>query len=236
MTSTNLVTNMNADLLDGHHATDFALASDITDMATQTWVSTNYLSKTDATSTYLTKTEANTTYLSIAFFRTLFRAYTSGGSEVVPNGGSTSTIDNIKAMFGFWTNSYLSALGSNPGGASLTLSSLSDVSISGATAGQVLTYRNGTWRNEAPQGGGLDPTAMWAELATTGTQQINATHLTTALDGYVTSIVTGGTTYSPTNGVVTLPDYIVYTNENQSYISASFLKAEYSQKAAQKYI
>ena len=187
MTSTSLVTNMNADLLDGHHATDFALASDITDMATQTWVSTNYLSKTDATSTYLTKTDANTTYLSIAFFRALFRAYTSGGSEVVPNGGSTSTIDNIKAMFGFWTNSYLSALGNNPGGASLTLSSLSDVSISGATAGQVLTYRNGTWRNETPQGGGgLDPTAMWAELATTGTQQINKTHLTTALSDFVT--------------------------------------------------
>ena len=191
MNSTSLVTNMNADLLDGHHATDFALASAITDMATQTWVSTNYLSKTDAASTYLTKTEANTTYLSIAFFRALFRAYTSGGSEVVPNDGSTSTIDNIKAMFGFWTNSYLSALGSNPGGASLTLSSLSDVSISGATAGQVLTYRNGTWRNETPQGGGLDPTAMWAELATTGTQQINKTHLTTALADYLP--LTGGT-------------------------------------------
>ena len=191
MTSTNLVTNMNADLLDGHHATDFALASAVSDMATQTWVSTNYLSKTDAASTYLTKTEANTTYLSIAFFRALFRAYTSGGSEVVPNDGSTSTIDNIKAMFGFWTNSYLSALGSNPGGASLTLSSLSDVSISGATAGQVLTYRNGTWRNETPQGGGLDPTAMWAELATTGTQQINKTHLTTALADYLP--LTGGT-------------------------------------------
>ena len=94
-------------------------------------------------------------------------------------------------MFGFWTNSYLSALGSNPGGASLTLSSLSDVSISGATAGQVLTYRNGTWRNETPQGGGLDPTAMWAELATTGTQQINKTHLTTALADYLP--LTGGT-------------------------------------------
>jgi hypothetical protein len=177
---------MNADLLDGHHAADFALASAITDMATQTWVSTNYLTKTDAASTYLTKTEANTTYLSIAFFRALFRAYTSGGSEVVPNDGSTSTIDNIKAMFGFWTNSYLSALGNNPGGASLTLSSLSDVSISGATAGQVLTYRNGTWRNETPQGGGTDMQTVWQELAATGTEQINATHLTTALADYAT--------------------------------------------------
>lgn len=176
MTSTSLVTNMNADLLDGHHAADFALASAISDMATQTWVSTNYLTKTDA----------NNTYLSIAFFRALFRAYTSGGSEVVPNGGSTSTIDNIKAMFGFWTNSYLSALGNNPGGASLTLSSLSDVSISGATAGQVLTYRNGTWRNETPQGGGTDMQTVWQELAATGTQQINASHLTTALADYAT--------------------------------------------------
>ena len=77
---------------------------------------------------------------------------------------------------------------------------------------------------------------VWQELAATGTQQINASHLTTALADYVTSIVTGGTTYSPTDGVVTLPDNIVYTNENQSYLNASFLKAEYSQKAAQGYI
>ena len=159
MTSTSLVTNMNSDLLDGHHAADFALASAITDMATQTWVSTNYLTKTDA----------NNTYLSIAFFRALFRAYTSGGSEVVPNGGNTATIDNIKAMFGFWTNSYLSALGNNPGGASLTLSSLSDVSISGATAGQVLTYRNGTWRNETPQGGGGSADELTNKAVTTST-------------------------------------------------------------------
>ena len=150
---------LDADLLDGHHAADFALASAITDMATQTWVSTNYLTKTDA----------NNTYLSIAFFRALFRAYTSGGSEVVPNGGSTSTIDNIKAMFGFWTNSYLSALGNNPGGASLTLSSLSDVSISGATAGQVLTYRNGTWRNETPQGGGGSAEELTNKIVTQST-------------------------------------------------------------------
>ena len=156
--------------------------------------------------TVATRTWVGQNYISIAFFNRLFKAY-NNNTEVSAN-DTTSTIDNIKAMFGFWTNSYLSALGSNPGGASLTLSSLSDVSISGATAGQVLTYRNGAWRNETPQGGG----------------------------GSVTSIVTGGTTYSPTNGVVTLPDYIIYTDDGNQYLNASFLKAEYSQKAAQKYI
>ena len=55
-------------------------------------------------------------YLSIAFFRNLFRAYESDGTtEVLPNGEGT-TIDNIKAMFGFWTDQYLSALGQNSSG------------------------------------------------------------------------------------------------------------------------
>ena len=48
-------------------------------------------------------------YITIEFFSALFKAY-AGTSEVRPN-GSTSTVDNIKAMFGFWTAQYLSALG-----------------------------------------------------------------------------------------------------------------------------
>ena len=65
-------------------------------------------------------------------------------------------------------------------------------------------------------GGGIDIDAMWQALGTDSlTQQISATHLTTALSGYATqSWVTSqnyvkqvrinGTTYSPTNGLVDL--------------------------------
>jgi len=65
-------------------------------------------------------------------------------------------------------------------------------------------------------GGGIDIDAMWQALGTDSlTQQISASHLTTALSGYATqSWVTSqnyvkqvrinGTTYSPTNGLVDL--------------------------------
>ena len=53
--------------------------------------------------------------LDIAFFSSMFKAY-AGTTEVAPNGGDTTTIDNIKAMFGFWTKQYLSALGQGSGG------------------------------------------------------------------------------------------------------------------------
>lgn len=83
---------------------------------TTTAAANTYLSKTDAASTYLTKTDAANTYLSIAFFNRLFRAY-NGSTQVNPN-DTTSTIDNIKAMFGFWTEQYISALGKGSGGSS----------------------------------------------------------------------------------------------------------------------
>ena len=48
-------------------------------------------------------------YLTIEFFERLFQAY--NGTARVNTNDATSTIDNIKAMFGFWTEQYLSALG-----------------------------------------------------------------------------------------------------------------------------
>ena len=107
--------------------------ADLTGYATQTWVDENYLS--------------------IAFFRNLFRAYESDGTtEVLPNGEGT-TIDNIKAMFGFWTDKYLSALGQNSsggggGGGSSTLAGLNDVQLGTLDANDVLTYDgSGHWVN-----------------------------------------------------------------------------------------
>lgn len=65
------------------------------EVATESWVSDNFVS--------------------ITFFERLFKAY-NGSTIVHPN--STSTIDNIKAMFGFWTEQYISALGQGSGGGS----------------------------------------------------------------------------------------------------------------------
>ena len=107
--------------------------ADLTGYATQTWVDENYLS--------------------IAFFRNLFRAYESDNTtEVLPNSEGT-TIDNIKAMFGFWTDQYLSALGQNSsggggGGGSSTLAGLNDVQLGTLDANDVLTYDgSGHWVN-----------------------------------------------------------------------------------------
>ena len=158
------------------YATQTWVNSQISDMATQTWVGQNYLSKTDAASTYL----------SIAFFNRLFKAY-NGTTQVYPN-NTTTAIDNIKAMFGFWTEFYVSALGT--GGQStvgLRLAQLADVNVAGVANGQVLTYDSttGKWIASTPQAG-TDMATVWANLAANGNQQINASHLSTALTGYAT--------------------------------------------------
>jgi len=67
--------------------------------------------------TVYTKGETDTLLankLDVAFFDALFKAY-AGDSIVSPN-TSTTSVDNIKAMFGFWTEQYISALGKNDDG------------------------------------------------------------------------------------------------------------------------
>jgi hypothetical protein len=151
--STTLVTNLNADLLDGIHASGLftALAMDSNALSISIGGTTKTLTVGYATkaaqdqngdnivSTYLKKTDADTTFVKISFFSRLFQAY-NGNTAVNPN-DLTTTIDNIKAMFGFWTDFYLSALGS--GGASthsFALASLSDVDVTGVQNGQALVY------------------------------------------------------------------------------------------------
>lgn len=139
-------------------------------VATQPWVSQNFLT--------------------IAFFDRLFRAY--HGSTLVNANDTTTVIDNIKSMFGFWTEFYLSALGT--GGASsvsISLGQLSDVNIASATNGQVLTYdsTSGKWiPTTVSGGGGTDMNTVWTNLAAATNEQINATHISTALNGYATQL------------------------------------------------
>ena len=115
---------------------------DLAGLATQMWVNQNYLS--------------------IDFFSSLFKAYgpaeTEGDPdvEIVPN-DTESTISNIKAMFGFWTEQYISALGQGSGGGgggASALTDLVDVAISNPTNGQVLKYNSttGKWYNGTDEG------------------------------------------------------------------------------------
>ena len=154
----------------------------------------------------------NLNYVSIAFFSRLFQAY-NGNTAVNPN-DTTSTIDNIKAMFGFWTNFYISALGT--GGAStlgLRLSQLDDVNVAGVTNGQVLTWNTSTgkWIASTPSSG-VDMATVWAAMAAVdATKKIDNSHLN--LSTFFTdlsntndnkiSVIIGGVTKTLTVGYAT---------------------------------
>ena len=154
----------------------------------------------------------NLNYVSIAFFSRLFQAY-NGNTAVNPN-DTTTAIDNIKAMFGFWTNFYISALGT--GGAStlgLRLSQLDDVNVAGVTNGQVLTWNSSTskWIASTPSSG-VDMATVWAAMAAVdATKKIDNSHL--KLDTFFTdfsnasnnntSITIGGVTKSLVIGYAT---------------------------------
>ena len=100
---------------------------------------------------YYTKSETDGKFLTISFFRSLFKAYTSNNTEVQPNDGSTSTIASIKAMFGFWTEQYISALGqSSGGGGGVTLNQpLLGINSAGlsapSSAGIGLVFNGSAW-------------------------------------------------------------------------------------------
>jgi hypothetical protein len=90
-------------------------------------------------------------YISKAFFSRLFTIHSATGT-ITPNDVETS-VDNIEALAGFWTGSYVSALGQNSegggGGGSSTLAGLLDVALSSPQDGQALVYDadTGKWVN-----------------------------------------------------------------------------------------
>ena len=121
---------------------------------------------------YATETWVNQNYISIAFFSRLFQAHGTENNQqtdIDPN-DTDSTITSIEAMFGFWTDQYLSALGNSGGGSvSLTLANMGDVSINNLADGQVLTYNatTGKWVNANPQGGVTDLASLTDVTLTT---------------------------------------------------------------------
>ena len=177
-------------------------------------------------------------YVSKEFFNRLFEIHDENGEAILPNDVETE-IDNIQAMFGFWTNAYLSALGNNPGGggAELTLASLADVAVQGVADGQALVWSASQGKWVPGQGGGIDITAMWAALAQSGVQQIDASHLGTALTGYATETWVGNQGYitgSALNGYATeswvgsqISDMATKTWVSGNYLSQTDAAATY---------
>lgn len=102
---------------------------------------------------YATEAWVDENYLSIEFFNRIFTIHgTDNGTDVdvEPNDLET-TITSIEAMFGFWTEYYVSALGNGGDlGSTLYLSSLADVALTSPISdGQVLQYNlsTGKWTN-----------------------------------------------------------------------------------------
>ena len=105
---------------------------------------------------YATQSWVDENYVGIEFFNRLFRMHGDNDTVIVPNDLDT-TIQNIEARFGLWTESFLSALGLNSGGGGggsvSYLNDLLDVSISNPTVGEGLIYDGTRWVN-GPVGGG----------------------------------------------------------------------------------
>ena len=164
--------------------------------ATQVWVEGNYLSK--------------------EFFNRLFTIHGTDANDdpttVLPNDMDT-TIVSIESMFGFWTEFYLSALGQGSGGSTaITLSMLDDVQLTNPTSGQVLTYNGTKWVN-ADSSGGIDIGAVWTALAAGTSEQINASHLTTALTNYATQTWIGQN-YLPLSGGTLTGQLLINSNKS----------------------
>lgn len=113
---------------------------------------------------YATQSWVHQNYLSIEFFTKIFKAYgpaaTQGDPdvEILPN-DIDSTISNIKAMFGLWTEEYLSALGLNPAGGGIDLSEpLASINAAGlgtpSESGVAIIWNGQEWTYQVPSGGG----------------------------------------------------------------------------------
>ena len=140
---------------------------------------------------YATQIWVNTNFISIEFFNRLFTVLDEDGNAIEPNDTET-TIESIQSMFGFWSELYISALGQGSGGsAAITLGMLEDVQLTSPQNGQVLKFNGTKWVNGDGGGGGTDMQTVWDNLAASGSQQINASHLTNALNGYATQAWVG---------------------------------------------
>lgn len=171
-------------------------------VATQPWVSQNFIT--------------------IEFFDRLFRAY--NGNTLVNANNTTSTIDNIKAMFGFWTEQYISALGQNAGGGGgivLTepLQSINSAGLGTPQSANVGLVWNGTAWTYGTTGGG---SSSWSSITGKPTT-ISGYGIT---DAYISSgtIVLGSSSITPITSHQSLAGYATQTwVQQQGYLTSSSL-------------
>jgi hypothetical protein len=161
-----------------------------------------------------TKNWVNQNFVTTTFFDNIFRLYNgteSAGNKIDVNGTlpTDKTNLNIEAMFGFWTKKYISALGQGDDGTTsyTTLAQLNDVQFGTLTNGDALVY-NATlnkWENKQIEVG-VDMSVVWDALLDNTNEQINISHITTALSNYITSdnlstILTGYATSTQLNAL-----------------------------------
>ena len=176
MKNSNLVTNLNADLLDGHHAAYFATASALETLGGTVAGHTSAISTLES---YFTGGVANRalrlddddpcTAWGQGFWQdgvpqsisgTLDSVVNINMSGVINIGGFVieKTTDGLKFNGNIYATGGVAALGATGasgggggGGSAQYLRDLLDVSVSSMSDGQVLTYRNGYWTAEAAQ-------------------------------------------------------------------------------------
>ena len=161
-----------------------------------------------------TKNWVNQNFVTTTFFDNLFRVYNgteSSSNKIAVNGTlptDTSNL-NIEAMFGFWTKKYISALGQGDDGSTsyTTLAQLNDVQFGTLTNGDALVYNANLnkWENKQIDVG-VDMSVVWDALLDNTNEQINISHITTALSNYITSdnlsiILTGYATSTQLNAL-----------------------------------
>ena len=168
---------------------------------------------------------ANNTFVMKSWFDQIFQVF-NDQTKIAVNGDlpQDKSKMNIQAMFGFWTELYVSALGKSPDGqASLFLSSLGDVAIPSPQDGQVLTFNSGMWVAQTPASG-TDMATVWNALAASdSSHQIDASHLSTALSGLFTALAMSGNDLSVTIGGVTKTLTVGYATNSISAYSAKLL-------------
>ena len=166
---------------------------------------------------YATEDWVDKNYLSIDFFSSLFKAYDSNDNEITPNDGAVATIDNIKAMFGFWTNQYISALGRNSsgggGGGDILTEPLSTINSSalGVPTGsnKVIMWNGSAWVYSTLTGNTGTVTSV-------GLAPSNGSHL--AVSG--SPITTSGTMYVSVESGYSIPTDVRQANWDAAYTNS----------------
>lgn len=152
----------------------------------------------------------------VDFFAQLFEVYDgfdpATATKIETNGTmpTSTTSVNIKALFGFWSQSFVSALGISPGGGgggggASYLGDLEDVTLSSPSTGQALVYRNGQWVNAAVNLSDIGGISISNPAAGQAIVYRNGEWINEAINVGVTNIGTGtGLSGGPITGTGTI--------------------------------